>query len=337
MVLDTLTTSFHQNFSHFFNALEVSKKLEAPTEYMTFQSSIREGAIHRLIPRSDLEVVISDYSFYRDHQMHVTTMQPMVELSFCMQGARGINISGSDHEIASGTCSLQFIEQAGANFLFHKNEAYQMIGIGIPVPTFNYFMQEVSGRRDNSIEFAHVLGEKSYRIFQEKTDPSASIIVKRILDAVKDRHMTKLALESSALQLLALSFQTFLFNNNPKPSEFSKSDVEKIRQARAIIIECMTEPPTLIELSRLIALNDYKLKKGFKEMYGATVFGYLREKRLEKAFLLLQGGKMNVNEVSNEVGYSNPSYFAQTFKDKYGINPSKLVRDQRILEGLDGK
>lgn len=58
-----------------------------------------------------------------------------------------------------------------------------------------------------------------------------------------------------------------------------------------ILLERMAEPPSLLELSRLIGLNDYKLKTGFKEMYGTTVFGYLREQRLEKAYrLLMEGG-----------------------------------------------
>jgi len=320
------TTNFHQNFNQFFDKLEVARKKEMRAELMAFQSGIGKGSINRLIPRSDLEVVISEYSFNRDYQMNMSTMQPMIELSYCMEGARGIHISGSDHEIDSGTCSLQFIEQVGANFAFNKNESYQMMGIGIPVSTFNHFMREVGGESGNSIDFSHILGDKSYRMFQEKIDPSASIIVKRMLDAVEEKSMTNLELECNALQLLSMSFRSFLFDKDPKPSEFSKSDVAKIRQARAIIIECMTEPPTLTELSCSIDLNDYKLKKGFKEMYGTTVFGYLREKRLEKAHLLLQGGKMNVNEASCAVGYSNPSYFAEAFRDKFGVNPGEFIR-----------
>ncbi|MNI64355.1 Regulatory protein PchR [compost metagenome] len=76
----------------------------------------------------------------------------------------------------------------------------------------------------------------------------------------------------------------------------------------------------------MIRLNDYKLKVGFKDMYGSTVFGYLRDQRLEKAFLLLQQGNMNVNETSCAVGYSNSSYFAEAFRDKYGVNPGEFVR-----------
>lgn len=86
------------------------------------------------------------------------------------------------------------------------------------------------------------------------------------------------------------------------------------------------DPPSFPALSRKIGLNDYKLKAGFKAMFGTTVFGYLREKRLEKALLLLQQGEMNVTETSSAVGYSNTSYFAEGFREKYGVNPSAFAR-----------
>ena len=49
-------------------------------------------------------------------------------------------------------------------------------------------------------------------------------------------------------------------------------------------------------------------------MFGTTVFGYLREKRLEKAFLLLQEGNLNVTDIASAVGYSIPSYFAEILR-----------------------
>ncbi|GGG88660.1 hypothetical protein GCM10010918_54090 [Paenibacillus radicis (ex Gao et al. 2016)] len=101
------------------------------------------------------------------------------------------------------------------------------------------------------------------------------------------------------------------------------------------MLERMTDPPTLIELSRMIGLNDCKLKTGFKALYGTTVFGYLREKRLEKAFQLLQQGTLNVTETSHAVGYSNSSYFSEAFRDKYGVNPGKIIHHSSILLGAN--
>ncbi|CAG7610643.1 HTH-type transcriptional activator RhaR [Paenibacillus solanacearum] len=108
--------------------------------------------------------------------------------------------------------------------------------------------------------------------------------------------------------------------------KLSAGDMVKIRQAKDLMTNMMEDPPTLLQLSRMIGLNDFKLKQGFKEMFGTTVFAFLREIRLEKAYRLLQQGDMNVTETSLAVGYSNPSHFSEAFRSKYGINPGVFVR-----------
>lgn len=150
-------------------------------------------------------------------------------------------------------------------------------------------------------------------------------MVKQLLEGIAANRMTNLELESMALQLLTRTFQTF-FSHPTNSMEFSQDDRAKLSQAKVIMAGNIVNPPSLMELSRLIGLNDYKLKKGFKEMYGTTVFGYLREQRLEKACYLLQNGTMNVMEVANAVGYSNPSHFAEVFKERYGLSPREFVK-----------
>lgn len=325
MVTTSMKVDFHQNFNRFYHAFKILNPQEIPKDYMAFQSSVKDGAIHRLSPRQDLEVVVSDYSFYKEHRMDMLTAKPMVEISFCLQGTREVQISGCTYEITAETCSLQFIEQVEASFLFNKNEAYQMVGIGIPVSTFNHYMDKIDGIGESSLNFHKVLKGTSYRLFQEKIDAIDTLILKQMLHGIAAKKMTNLELEYTVLQLLIRTFQTFL-SHPINQTEFSNSDREKIRQAQAIIIENMMNPPSLMELSRLIGLNDFKLKKGFKEMFGTTVFGYLREKRLEKANYLLQNGSMNVTEVAYTVGYSNLSYFAEAFKRKYGKNPKEVLK-----------
>lgn len=334
MVTTSMKVDFHQNFNHFYHAFEILNLQEIPQDYMSFQSSVKDGTIHRLSPRKDLEVVVSNYSFYKEHRMDMLTAKPMVEISFCLQGTRGVQISDCAYEITAGTCSLQFIEQVEASFLFNKNESYQMVGIGIPVSTFNHYMNKIDGNGESSMNFDEVLKGTSYRLFQEKINAIDTLILKQMLHGIAAKKMTNLELEYTVLQLLMRTFQTFL-SHPIHLTEFSNSDREKIRQAQTIIIENMMNPPSLMELSRLIGLNDFKLKKGFKEMFGTTVFGYLREKRLEKASYLLQNGSMNVTEVANAVGYSNPSYFAEAFKGKYGINPREVLKksSQPFAEG----
>jgi len=99
------------------------------------------------------------------------------------------------------------------------------------------------------------------------------------------------------------------------------SDIERIYHAKDILISQYDNPPTLLDLARRVGVNDNKLKLGFREVFGITVFGYLHNYRMEMAQMLLQEGKQSVAEVASHVGYSNPGHFAAAFKRKFGMSP----------------
>lgn len=111
-----------------------------------------------------------------------------------------------------------------------------------------------------------------------------------------------------------------------KRSQLSKKDLNKIKQAEEILLQRMESPPSLLELAKIVELNDYKLKIGFKELFGMSAFAYLREKRMEHAIDLLRSGNSNVTETAFAVGYNNVSHFSELFRKKYGMNPSKFLR-----------
>lgn len=70
-------------------------------------------------------------------------------------------------------------------------------------------------------------------------------------------------------------------------------------------------------------LNLFKLKRGFKSLFGKTVFAFIRQERMKIAKQLLDDKKITVLEAAIKVGYSNPSHFASAFRKEYGINPGK--------------
>ena len=81
------------------------------------------------------------------------------------------------------------------------------------------------------------------------------------------------------------------------PFLVDEQNVLKIRKAKDIIISRMAEPPSLQELSNEIGLNLKKLKEGFKQIYGDTVYSFLFDYKMEHARKLLESNQYNVNEV----------------------------------------
>jgi AraC-like DNA-binding protein len=101
--------------------------------------------------------------------------------------------------------------------------------------------------------------------------------------------------------------------------------VAKLKKAKDIIIANMAEPPSLQELADTIVLSLKKLKEGFKQIYGDTVYSFLFDYKMEVARKLLESGDHNVNEVGLRVGYSTSSHFIAAFKKKFGTTPKKYI------------
>ncbi|MGB5028106.1 MAG: AraC family transcriptional regulator, partial [Chitinophagaceae bacterium] len=105
----------------------------------------------------------------------------------------------------------------------------------------------------------------------------------------------------------------------------NEADREKIVKAREILIQHIGEPITIKELSRKVAINECYLKKGFKELFGTTVFDFYQSQRMEHAKYLLYEKGLSVTEVSMMLGYSSISHFSTAFKKHTGLKPCELL------------
>lgn len=131
---------------------------------------------------------------------------------------------------------------------------------------------------------------------------------------------------AKVMEILSLYFSREDEDSGEKcPFLHDEANVAKIREAKQIILSNIIDPPGLKELAKLVGLNEYQLKVGFKNIYGTTVYKYLTDYRMDQARRMLDSGSYLVNEAAAEVGYSNPSHFIAAFKKKYGFTPKKYV------------
>lgn len=167
--------------------------------------------------------------------------------------------------------------------------------------------------------------EKKYYA-QELLTPSMAVVLSQLMGSNLHPSIQKLYIKGKVYELIALYFnRTGDADLEQCPFLADEDNVRKIKQAKEIILERMAEPPTLQELSDEIGLSLKKLKEGFKQIYGDSVYGYLLEHKMDLARKLLESGKYNVNEIGLRLGYSTASHFIASFKKKYGTTPKKYV------------
>ena len=173
-------------------------------------------------------------------------------------------------------------------------------------------------------------GENSAKKYYKEDDISNTMLfaLNQML-LYRTSSITKdLYLKSKIYEIFSLIFDNKNIDIDQCPFIMNDDQLKKIRLAKEIIINRYMDPPTLIDLSKEINLSLRKLKQGFKETYGTTVFKYLFEHKMELALKLLKDGENNVNEVSFKLGYSNASHFIYAFKNRFGITPRAYMLER---------
>jgi AraC-like DNA-binding protein len=166
-----------------------------------------------------------------------------------------------------------------------------------------------------------------------KTTPAIQGVAQQIINCPFQGVTKNIYLQGKILELIALQLAPILENGDKKqtPPRLKPDTIARIHQAKNILRTRLENPPSLLELAQLVGVSDRTLRRGFRELFGTTVFSYLTEKRMEQAEKLLREGNRSVAEVANIVGYSHLGLFANVFKQQYGICPRECLKGKKSV------
>ena len=167
-------------------------------------------------------------------------------------------------------------------------------------------------------------------VFKRKTNDYINLILQDLFKLNFEEGLNDLYLQSKILEILFLELNTIIDKQTPLNKDFKldEYDIEAIKKAKEILLENIQNPPSIIELSKMVAINDFKLKKGFKEVFKTTPYNLLLDYKLELARKLLKEGEMSVNEIAKSLGYRYTQSFSKSFIKRYGIPPKKLMKSR---------
>lgn len=174
----------------------------------------------------------------------------------------------------------------------------------------------------------HLKGESfCFQKNNTKTSSEQNFVIAQIKNAQLMGNCCDIYTESKVLELLALQLYNFQKGNN----EVEKCcrctrDFDKIHEAKDILIANYTHPPTILELSKCVGINDHKLKNGFKEVFNQTVYGCLFDHKMNLARQLLLDTDKTIFEIALDCGYEYASHFTTAFKRKYGLTPKQFKK-----------
>lgn len=176
--------------------------------------------------------------------------------------------------------------------------------------------------------------DPSERVYREITScASIQSVLHQMSSAPVGESLRSLFLTSKIYELVALGLERLSIENCD--CRLTPADVKRLKRARDILSENLSDPPSLIALAHEVGINDFKLKKGFKMLFDNTPFGYLKERRMIAARSALMKGEYSVTTVANQVGYTNLGHFAAAFRKQFGTTPKAMKKVSRVnISGL---
>lgn len=153
-------------------------------------------------------------------------------------------------------------------------------------------------------------------------------VMRRVIQEIMNCRMSgplgNLLVEAWALELTAWQLDQYQSMTAGPDPVMTLSDRTVFIQLKEYLDNNFCGNHSLKSLSRKFGLNEFKLKKGFRECFGETIFGYIHRLRMQHARAMMEHKNMSVAEAAARTGYKNPNHFSTAFKKQFGWSPSRI-------------
>ncbi len=276
----------------------------------------------------ELNVHYTIFKSYRNLIIKAEDSIPFFCLTFILNGTSIFkNNHMSDYIKCNGSiAALNYIENAKGWVNCKGNEQQEFFELQFPPEMFFPISENISSKIDYFLKkSAEVEG-----IVDETYQVDVSSEMRRIIDQITNCNYTgkmkEVYFKNKASELLMLYISAL----EEKEHYFSikNKDKMKLEQAKEFILS--NSPNKLLslkEISLASGLNQFKLKKGFKELFGTCVSQFMIDRKLQHAYELILNSEMSISEISIIAGYSYPQHFSKAFKKHFGKSPSTLRKN----------
>lgn len=261
------------------------------------------------------------FTAYNNHTLNINAFDNCVVSQWAVNGNYLSASDSEEFELHSRQSSLYYKSDAPIQFRFDAVTNGYFMFVAIPKA---YFIQRFYDDNRFLDRFCSDM-EKGNSMWAGRgigVTPGMKNIIHEIDNNPYTGQLKKLYFESKVQELLLM--QIGAFNSDVENTALQRKDMERIQEVRKYLEENLDSDKSIYNLARMVGINQNKLKRGFKQMFNHTIFGFVTDVRMQKAKHLLLEEKMFVNEVATLVGYKHPHHFAAAFKRKFGYLPGEL-------------
>jgi len=204
---------------------------------------------------------------------------------------------------------------------FHADAPLRYVAIRLPQSTLHQWLDQDI---DSLSRRLHGAASSPFTL-NTQADKPLQALAQQLLLCPLQGDLRQLYLSGKALELTATVLAALDTKSPPPATNMPARQRDCLQQARALLLENLAQPPSLEWLAAKVGLSITLLTRGFRQLFGTSVYEFVREQRLEFAYHLLASGDCSVSIAASACGYSD-SHFSKVFQKRFGVAPHALRR-----------
>src|SRR5574341_875908 len=199
------------------------------------------------------------------------------------------------------------------------SEPFEAMFVFVELPLLQRALEEVFGAD---------AAQAQLRDVSAFTDVALDSLMERLRDELMRPQASPLFVQGIAQAIAIHLARDYSVTVEESRSGSSSLPGYKLRQITDWMAEHVAEDFNLARLAAQAGLSKFHFQRLFKSALGVTPSRYHINLRMNLARRLLRETKKSVMDVALEVGYANPSHFAQLFRRETGLSPSEYRRQR---------
>lgn len=306
--------------------MDETKPLEPFEQFVRMPDAMGSGCWQRTQPRRFVEIALSEARFRETITLSSVERDGGVNLAFCL----GESIHWRNEEekkefgIGSGEVAAYGSVDSRNSCRYEAGRHFKGLTIKLdPVRLQGEWQQFPSLER-----WASALQKQPAAFDGRPMTPALKRLVHELVACPYAGEIQRMYMTGKVMEMFAVYLNETVMERSVRAEwpGLSRSNIDSLHQAKQILDAALAAPPGLAALAKRVALNEFKLKKGFKLLFGMPVHAYIIDRRLETAYALLQEGKLTITEAAYAAGFGKAGHFTEYFRRKYGVTPSEYLK-----------
>lgn len=315
----------YKDFGDFLECDGDTKSIIFPNESGVLKTNMININEDIIIHKNSFQIE-KDTQIKYDFTLNGLTINIALEANFLFQS----DISDfNNHQISNNTI-ISVVNEEKGYVSYQANSHLKNIIIFVK---YDFLKRVLKDNYSSQNIIEHIKNKKESKTLKStQTNLQTRLCANEIYNTACETKLDNIYIQSKVLEILFIEFRDLIDINKKDKIQniiFDEYDKQALEKAKILLVNDLKNPPNLTELSKLIGLNEFKLKYGFKKLFNITPYNFLLEHKLFYAKKLLETGEMNVSEIALEIGYKQVHGFSNAFFKRFGVRPKDIMKSRK--------